>query len=194
MPTGNVEPAIFGTLLVRALDPVGRHKLGAHDTPARLRRAARAARHHRAAARGMGCRPSRRLHPRPPGQTQRGRRRSAEISPSALQTQRPRFPRLRHRSRGTREPVIRRFGARSHPPERLPAVAVSKSKAPYRPRTLFSLRRSGALCLVTFALFAVSECPLGFGFSGGVGTSSRFLAAGFFAIFKSSKKSAPYFR
>ncbi len=30
---GNVEPAIFGTLLVRALDPVERHKLGAHFTP-----------------------------------------------------------------------------------------------------------------------------------------------------------------
>ena len=28
-----VEPAIFGTLLERALDPVERHKLGAHDTP-----------------------------------------------------------------------------------------------------------------------------------------------------------------
>ena len=28
-----VEPAIFGTLLVRALDPVERHKLGAHYTP-----------------------------------------------------------------------------------------------------------------------------------------------------------------
>ena len=29
----SVEPAIFGTLLVRALDPVERHKLGAHFTP-----------------------------------------------------------------------------------------------------------------------------------------------------------------
>ncbi len=29
----DVEPAIFGTLLVRALDPVERHKLGAHFTP-----------------------------------------------------------------------------------------------------------------------------------------------------------------
>lgn len=29
----NVEPAIFGTLLERALDPVERHKLGAHYTP-----------------------------------------------------------------------------------------------------------------------------------------------------------------
>ena len=29
----DVEPAIFGTLLVRALDPVERHKLGAHYTP-----------------------------------------------------------------------------------------------------------------------------------------------------------------
>ena len=28
-----VEPAIFGTLLERALDPVERHKLGAHYTP-----------------------------------------------------------------------------------------------------------------------------------------------------------------
>jgi hypothetical protein len=28
-----VEPAIFGTLLERALDPVERHKLGAHFTP-----------------------------------------------------------------------------------------------------------------------------------------------------------------
>ncbi len=30
---GNVEPAIFGTLLERALDPRERHKLGAHYTP-----------------------------------------------------------------------------------------------------------------------------------------------------------------
>lgn len=30
---GDVEPAIFGTLLERALDPVERHKLGAHYTP-----------------------------------------------------------------------------------------------------------------------------------------------------------------
>jgi hypothetical protein len=30
---GEVEPAIFGTLLERALDPVERHKLGAHYTP-----------------------------------------------------------------------------------------------------------------------------------------------------------------
>jgi SAM-dependent methyltransferase len=30
---GAVEPAIFGTLLERALDPVERHKLGAHYTP-----------------------------------------------------------------------------------------------------------------------------------------------------------------
>jgi len=30
---GNVEPAIFGTLLERALDPKVRHKLGAHYTP-----------------------------------------------------------------------------------------------------------------------------------------------------------------
>src|SRR5690606_16613994 len=29
----NVEPAIFGTLLERALDPRERHKLGAHYTP-----------------------------------------------------------------------------------------------------------------------------------------------------------------
>src|SRR5690606_9552877 len=29
----DVEPAIFGTLLERALDPVERHKLGAHFTP-----------------------------------------------------------------------------------------------------------------------------------------------------------------
>nr|VFJ95539.1 MAG: Methyltransferase domain-containing protein [Candidatus Kentron sp. H]VFJ96347.1 MAG: Methyltransferase domain-containing protein [Candidatus Kentron sp. H]VFK02235.1 MAG: Methyltransferase domain-containing protein [Candidatus Kentron sp. H] len=29
----NVEPAIFGTLLERALDPLERHKLGAHYTP-----------------------------------------------------------------------------------------------------------------------------------------------------------------
>ena len=29
----DVEPAIFGTLLERALDPVERHKLGAHYTP-----------------------------------------------------------------------------------------------------------------------------------------------------------------
>ena len=29
----DVEPAIFGTLLVRALDPVERHKMGAHFTP-----------------------------------------------------------------------------------------------------------------------------------------------------------------
>ena len=29
----DVEPAIFGTLLVRALDPAERHKLGAHFTP-----------------------------------------------------------------------------------------------------------------------------------------------------------------
>ena len=29
----DVEPAIFGTLLERALDPVERHKLGAHHTP-----------------------------------------------------------------------------------------------------------------------------------------------------------------
>lgn len=29
----DVEPAIFGTLLVRALDPIERHKLGAHYTP-----------------------------------------------------------------------------------------------------------------------------------------------------------------
>src|SRR4051812_3148047 len=28
-----VEPAIFGTLLERALDPIVRHKLGAHYTP-----------------------------------------------------------------------------------------------------------------------------------------------------------------
>ena len=28
-----MEPAIFGTLLVRALDPAERHKLGAHFTP-----------------------------------------------------------------------------------------------------------------------------------------------------------------
>ena len=28
-----MEPAIFGTLLERALDPVERHKLGAHFTP-----------------------------------------------------------------------------------------------------------------------------------------------------------------
>jgi len=28
-----VEPSIFGTLLERALDPVERHKLGAHYTP-----------------------------------------------------------------------------------------------------------------------------------------------------------------
>ncbi|MBE7557363.1 MAG: hypothetical protein HS126_40515 [Anaerolineales bacterium] len=27
------EPAIFGTLLERALDPIERHKLGAHYTP-----------------------------------------------------------------------------------------------------------------------------------------------------------------
>ncbi len=30
---GNVEPAIFGTLLERALDPAERHRLGAHYTP-----------------------------------------------------------------------------------------------------------------------------------------------------------------
>jgi hypothetical protein len=30
---GNVEPAIFGTLLVRALNPIERHKLGAEFTP-----------------------------------------------------------------------------------------------------------------------------------------------------------------
>src|SRR3546814_17060492 len=29
----NVEPAIFGTLLERALDPQERHRLGAHYTP-----------------------------------------------------------------------------------------------------------------------------------------------------------------
>src|SRR5205823_2896838 len=29
----DVEPAIFGTLLERALDPLERHKLGAHYTP-----------------------------------------------------------------------------------------------------------------------------------------------------------------
>src|SRR5690606_27876530 len=29
----DVEPAIFGTLLERALDPVERHKVGAHYTP-----------------------------------------------------------------------------------------------------------------------------------------------------------------
>src|SRR5690606_19501312 len=29
----DVEPAIFGTLLERALDPIERHKLGAHYTP-----------------------------------------------------------------------------------------------------------------------------------------------------------------
>lgn len=31
-----VEPAIFGTLLERALDPRERHRLGAHYTPRRL--------------------------------------------------------------------------------------------------------------------------------------------------------------
>lgn len=29
----DVEPAIFGTLLERALDPAERHQLGAHYTP-----------------------------------------------------------------------------------------------------------------------------------------------------------------
>jgi len=29
----HVEPAIFGTLLERALDPVERHRMGAHYTP-----------------------------------------------------------------------------------------------------------------------------------------------------------------
>lgn len=32
-PWQQVEPAIFGTLLERALDPDERHSLGAHDTP-----------------------------------------------------------------------------------------------------------------------------------------------------------------
>ena len=50
----DVEPAIFGTLLERALDPVERHKLGAALHAAGLRRAAGDADDHRAAARGVG--------------------------------------------------------------------------------------------------------------------------------------------
>jgi hypothetical protein len=45
-----VEPAIFGTLLERALDPASATS-SAPTTPARLRRAARAAHHRRAPAR-----------------------------------------------------------------------------------------------------------------------------------------------
>ena len=71
---------------------------------------------------------------------------------------------------------------RSSPQIGFLTVAASTTEDSYLPRTLFSLRRSGALCLVTFALFEVSEWPWGFGFAGGVGTSSRVLDAGFFAI------------
>ncbi|WP_316014950.1 type IIL restriction-modification enzyme MmeI [Roseobacter sp. HKCCA0434] len=45
-----IEPAIFGTLLERALNPRERHKLGAHYTPPRLCRAAGDADGRRAAA------------------------------------------------------------------------------------------------------------------------------------------------
>jgi hypothetical protein len=55
----DVQPAIFGTLLERALDPVERHKLGAHYTP-RLRRAAGPAHERRAPVRALGRRPGRR--------------------------------------------------------------------------------------------------------------------------------------
>ena len=49
-----MEPAIFGTLLERALSPVDRHKLGAHYTPAAIRRAAGDADDHRASTCGVG--------------------------------------------------------------------------------------------------------------------------------------------
>ena len=50
----DVEPAIFGTLLERALDPVERHKLGAHYTPRALCGTPGNAHHRGAFARRMG--------------------------------------------------------------------------------------------------------------------------------------------
>ncbi len=55
-----VEPAIFGTLLERALSPTERHALGRALHAARLCRAPGAAHRDRAAARRLGQRPSRR--------------------------------------------------------------------------------------------------------------------------------------
>lgn len=63
----DVEPAIFGTLLERALDPGERHALGAHFTPRGLRRAPGATDCRRAPARRMAGRLHRRRHPCPPG-------------------------------------------------------------------------------------------------------------------------------
>ena len=63
----SVEPAIFGTLLERALVPAERHALGAHFTPPCLCGAPRPAHRHRAPAGGMGKRARRRHHPRPRG-------------------------------------------------------------------------------------------------------------------------------
>ena len=55
----DVEPAIFGTLLVRALDTVERHQLGAHFTPRAYVERLVAADHHRAAAGRVGSRAGR---------------------------------------------------------------------------------------------------------------------------------------
>ncbi len=60
-----VEPAIFGTLLERALDPARAPQARRPLHPARLRRAPRPAHRHRAAARRLGERPRRRRHASP---------------------------------------------------------------------------------------------------------------------------------
>ena len=86
----NVEPAIFGTLLERALDPRERHKLGAHYTPrAYVDR-------DRTPARRMGGYPGHRHEAgsrRPPRRRAETTRR---FSPAAVRGENPRS-RLRHR-------------------------------------------------------------------------------------------------
>ena len=45
----------------------------------------------------------------------------------------------------------------------------------YRPRTLFSFRLSGALCLAALTLLDATLCPLGFAFPAGIGFSPGFV-------------------
>ena len=75
-----VEPAIFGTLLERALNPAERHKLGAHYTPrAYVERLVLPTRG-RAVAGRVGERPGGGVHPRP-GRESQGRARRDQRLP-----------------------------------------------------------------------------------------------------------------
>ena len=48
------------------------------------------------------------------------------------------------------------------------------AEKPYRPRTLFSFRLSGALCLAALTVLDVILSPLGLAFADGIGFSSGF--------------------